>query len=71
MRQTTTRNRSFLVKVVLGILGVFSIGLLIFFFMLIATDPGDNLVLVEVGFANSQLGSRVVTGTVNTITYSN
>ena len=44
------------------------VGLVLFFFMLVATDPGDNLVLVEAGFTTGRSGSRVVAGTVRNAT---
>ena len=37
---------------------------LAFFFMLVATDPGDNLVVVDAAFATTPQGVRVVAGAV-------
>lgn len=38
--------------------------ILLFFMMMAATDPGDNIVLVESSLGTGQSGDRVATGTV-------
>lgn len=45
-------------------LSVLALFVILFVFALSATDPGDNLVVVESAFATTSTGSQVVTGIV-------
>ena len=51
-------------SLVLGLVGVLVLGGLVFLGMLIATDPGDNLRLVESGSRAGQSGTRFVTAAI-------
>jgi hypothetical protein len=44
--------------------GVLALGILVGLFMMIATDPGDNVRLVDAGVRTGQSGGRFVTGTL-------
>ncbi|MCJ7628348.1 MAG: FxLYD domain-containing protein [Longimicrobiales bacterium] len=51
-------------KVGLGLVGIVVLGAVVFFGMMVATDPGDNLRLVESSFTSGPSGIRLVAGAI-------
>ncbi|MFH1765975.1 MAG: FxLYD domain-containing protein [Gemmatimonadota bacterium] len=51
-------------KLGLGLVGVLVLGAVVFFGMMVATDPGDNLRLVESSLSSGPSGIRLVTGAI-------